>query len=132
MARLRLQRFAHGDEFNDFAGPDVELNLGAADISPSGIELDAGKRRHEFDTDESPSACFPLAMLEQQGTDATAGVTGIDEEGADLGRLRRGVEGGGIAPGAGVAAEQRRAKAPAAAADNRSAVLDHEICLVGQ
>src|ERR1700722_2541049 len=91
---LSLQRFAHGDELNDFSGPDIELNLGSSDISPGGIKLDARKRGHQFNTGEPAHACLLLAMLQQQGTDAAAGMIGVDEEGADLGRLSRGFEGG--------------------------------------
>jgi len=39
---------------------------------------------------------------------------------------------GGCPVGAGVAAEQSRAKAPAAAADDPSAIFGHEVSLVGQ
>ena len=72
-------------------------------------------------------------MIEQQRADAAAGMVGIDEKGADFRRLGFGIEDGCIAPRAGVAAEQRRAEAPAAAAQESAlSLLDHEVGLVGQ
>src|SRR5882757_802804 len=127
-----LQGFAHRDEFNGLAGSYVDVHLGAADITASGIEPDAGKRRHEFNLGVSVRACLLLAMLEQQGADAAASVAWVDKESADLRRFSRRVKGRWIAPGAGVAAEQRRSKAPPAAAHNLPAIFDHEVSLVGQ
>jgi hypothetical protein len=59
-------------------------------------------------------------------------MAGVNEEGADLRRFGRGVQGRRIAPGSGIAAEQRRSKAPSAAADDLAAIFDHVVGLVGQ
>lgn len=90
---IGFQGFVHRDEFNDFAGPDIELNLRAADIPASGIQLHAGKRRHEFNLCVSVRTCLLLAMLEQQRADAAASVAWVDKESADLGRFSRRVKG---------------------------------------
>jgi len=54
----------------------------------------------------------------------------MDEEGADLGRVRLRIELGGIAIGARVAAEQRASAAPAATGRETARRLDDEIAAV--
>ena len=71
-------------------------------------------------------------MLEQQRADAATCAVRIDEEGTDLRRLGLGSRVEESRPARAIAAEQRRAKAPAAAADHLPVFLDHEISLVGQ
>jgi len=74
-----------------------------------------------------------FTVLQQHRADPAPGVGGIDEEGADLGGVRSRIEPGGVPPAAGIAAEQRGAKAPTPAADDPALVLhrapffDHEI-----
>src|SRR5271169_2202965 len=108
------------------------MNHGCPRVAASGIELHAGECRHEFHVREPKASRLALAMLQQHRADAAARVAGIDKERANLCGLGFWIEGGAVAVRAGVAAEQRRAKAPTAAADELSGVLDHVVSLVGQ
>ena len=51
------------------------------------VERESGQRRHELESPEAGGPCRPLAFLEQPAREAAPGPVGMDEEGADAGRL---------------------------------------------
>src|SRR5688500_5774766 len=112
-----LQRLSHRHQLKPHAlfylVPDALARLVAA----RGVEPHAGERRHQLDRAEAVLARLALARLEDGRADAAPRPGGVDEEGANLRRLRRRVELPRIASGVTVAAEERPPPAPAAAPD---------------
>ncbi len=63
---------------NSMVSPDPtsKCNHGGAGVAARGVQLHAGKRRHELDLRESMVSRLGLAMLEQHRADAAACVIG--------------------------------------------------------
>ena len=92
------------------------------------IEGLAGQSRHQFGAGEAGVCGCVFTGLEQCRPHPAPGGVRRHEEGADLGGIARRIEQAGLAAGKLVPAEQRRALAPAAAAQSVArAVFHHQI-----
>ena len=85
-------------------------------VSAQSVEGDPGEGGAHLEAMESGHAGGVLAVLEEEGAETAAGEVGVDKDGADACGIGSGVEGGGFAAGAVIAAEEGLAEAPAAAA----------------
>jgi len=103
------------------------VNHGRRFVAERLVQAHAGQCPHELEAAEAASAGLAFAALQQRPADAAAGMIGIDEKSADLGRIDLRVELARVALGVAVATEQRTAVAPTAAADQLSFQLHDEV-----
>src|SRR6202050_1105354 len=92
VAESSLDLLAHRNKFDGHTACDRIMNHRARPITERLVQAHPRERAHPLEAPATPGAPLAFAALEQRPADATAGVVGIDEEGADLGRIDLRVE----------------------------------------
>src|SRR5256885_10140548 len=111
-------RFGHADDGEGFAVGERDGD-GLDDlVAAEFVERDAGEGGAHFEFGEAGGFGGVFASFEEQSAEAAAGPIGMDEDGADFGRVGGGIEKVGFAEGGVVAAEEGFAFAPTAAGDD--------------
>src|SRR5438128_11835 len=119
----RSDRLAHGNKLDHDAGRNFVTDLLDTGISPRRVQAHAGKGGHQLNAREATPPRLGFALLQQQRADTLAGVSGIDEERADLGRIGARVEQRRVPFRALVAAKQGSPVTPTSAPDDDGAFL---------
>src|SRR5258706_1880579 len=117
----------HGKEVDGQARAKRPLGPLPSHIAVRGIEPDTGQRGHQFKARESLRQGLLLAPLENGFTDAATCEIRMYKECADLCGVLTWIQLAGVAVGARIAAKERSTPAPASAADQLIAILDHKI-----
>src|SRR6266704_623406 len=120
----RSDCLAHGNKLDHHARRHFVLDLLNTGISSRRVQAHAGQGGHQLNARESTAPRLGFALIQQHRADALAGVSGIDEERADLGRIGARVEQRRVPFRALVAAKQGSTVTPTSAADDDRAFLD--------